>query len=203
MPDDIKVTEFLGEGGRANVYRADMNGIDVIVKVYKKEIAKKYLEKYNVDIAQYEFSRNEALYNLVKIKEYIARPYHIYAHDSEYTHSIVQEYVSGTILEDLIVELDCLPEEVLQAGYQIVKEAEKNGIHDLDISAGNLKVYKCEGLWKPKLYDFNLMSQYLFPVNPVLGFAIKVGIRKKSYRDYRSLKNWKRRGEKRLWLGRS
>ena len=203
LPDDIRVTEFIGEGGRAYVYRAEMDALDVIVKVYKRNVVKKYLEKYGVDIAQYEFDRNKALYSIANIKEYIAKPYRVYTQKSDSTHSIIQEFVTGTILEKLIIELDYLPKEILQAGYTIVREAEKNGIHDLDISAGNLMVKKVDGAWKPKLYDFNLMSQYLNPTNPILGLAIKCGIRKKSYRDYRSLKNWKRRGEKRFWLGRS
>ncbi len=203
LPDDIKVIEYIGEGRRAFVYKAKLSDADVIVKVYKKNSSEKYLKKYNFDIAQYEFDRNTSLYNIPQIQEYIAKPFRVYTADSIYTHSIIQEFVPGTILEDLIIELGNLPQEILEAGYHIVKHAEKNNIHDLDISAGNLKINNHAGIWKPKLYDFNLIPQYLYPPNLILGLAIKTGIRKKSYRDYRSLKNWKRRGEQRLWKGRN
>ncbi len=203
LPDDIRVINFLGEGGRTYVYQAQMDSQDVIVKVYKEEVAKKYFDKYNVDIALFEYERNQALYNLPKIREYIAKPFRLYSFTSGQTHSIIQERVTGTVLEDLIKKLGYLPKEILEAGYTIVKQAELNDIHDLDISVGNLVVNNIDGKWKPKLYDFNLMPQYLFPPNPIISLAIKTGIRKKSYRDYRSLRNWKRRGEKRIWIGRN
>jgi len=87
-----------------------------------------------------------------------------------------------------------LPQEVLKAGYEIVRTAESHGIHDLDISAGNILTVNCdegEG-WIPKLYDFNLLPQHMSPPNPFIAWGIKTGIRSKSHRDYRSLKNWQR-----------
>lgn len=203
LPRDIEIKKYLGKGGRANVYKAILDGNSVIVKIYRNEVAEKYLNKYKVDIAQYEYDRNTALYNLPQIAEFIAKPYRVYTLLSEYSHSIVQEYVSGVILENLIKELEYLPKETLEAGYKIVKEAERNGIHDLDISVGNVKVDKTEKGWMPKLYDFNIMPQYLFPPNNFVKMAYKMGFRKKSFRDYRSLRNWKRRGDKCIWIGRN
>lgn len=203
LPEDVEVRELLGQGGRAWVFKAKLDEKDVVVKVYDKGVADKYLERYNVDIAQFEFDRNKALFEISEIREYVAKPYRIYSSSSQYVHSIIQEHVSGTILERLINELGHLPKEVLDAGRTIVKHAEKYGLHDLDISAGNLMVNKSSGIWKPKLYDFNIMPQYLFPPNPIVGLGYKLGIRKKSFRDYRSLKNWERRGKQKKWIGRN
>ena len=203
LPEDIEIIEFLGEGGRALVYKAKLEGNTVAVKAYRKDVVEKYREKYAVDIAEFEFQRNQGLYSLDKIKPYIAKPYRLYSRQSEFTHSIVQEYVAGENLKILIKQLGYLPAEILKAGYNIVSEAEKNGIHDLDISVGNIMVNRREGEWKPKLYDFNLMPQYLFPPNPVAGLAIKLGLRSKSHRDYRSLKNWERRGKNKKWIGKN
>ncbi len=203
LPEDVKVSELLGQGGRAWVFKAKLNEKDVVVKVYDKDVADKYLEKYNVDIAQFEFDRNKALFEINEIREYVAKPYRVYPSSSQYVHSIIQEHVSGEILESLIKKLGCLPKEILDAGRLIVKHAERNGIHDLDISVGNLKINKSSGIWKPKLYDFNIMPQYLFPPNFIVGLGYKLGFRKKSFRDYRSLRNWDRRGRQKKWIGRN
>lgn len=202
-PDEVEVISFLGKGNRAYVYKAKLNELDVVVKVYKQNVINKYKHKYKVDIAEHEFNRNKKLYELSEIKKYIAKPYKLYSENSQFTHSIIQEYVSGTILEKLINKLGYLPHELLDVGYRIVSYAEQNNIHDLDISVGNVIAQELNGSWRPKLYDFNIMPQYLFPPNPIVGLAFKAGIRKKSFRDYRSLRNWDRRGKNKMWLGRN
>ena len=127
----------------------------------------------------------------------------MYTLSNIYSHSIIQEYVTGTILENLITDLGYLPKELLEIGYKLVRAAERSRIHDLDISVGNVMVNQVDGKWSPILYDFNIMPQYLFPPNPIVGLAFKFGIRKKSFRDYRSLRNWERRGKNKFWIGRN
>lgn len=203
LPGDIEIIDYIGQGGRAQVHSAMYEDKEVIVKVYDLEVIKKYQQTYNVDIAVYEHSRNKLLYALPEIKKYIAKPYKVYSASSEYTQCLVQERIYGESLLGLINRLGYLPDEILEAGHCIVETAEKNDVHDLDISVGNVMINKVEEKWVPTLYDFNIMPQYLFPPNPMVGLAYKLGIRKKSFRDYRSLRNWDRRGKNKKWLGRN
>ncbi len=191
LPADVEVTRFLGEGRRSFSYKGRHKGRDVVIKIYRKEFVQKYLQRYNVDIAEFEFTRNSRLYGIDAIRRYIAKPYKVFPVDGDYTHSFVQEYVEGITLEALVSRLGYLPQRVLQAGYRIVRVAESYGIHDMDISAGNILTVNHDGSWAPKLYDFNMMPQHVSPPNPFIAWCLKLGIRSKSHRDYRSLKNWR------------
>lgn len=194
LPAEIEVIGFLGKGRRSRSYKGKYGNQDIVVKVYYEEFVQKYIRKYNIDIAEFEFERNSTLYDIDAIKSYITKPYRFFPIGGNYTHSFIQEYVDGITLTGLVARLGYLPQEVLKAGYEIVRTAESHGIHDLDISAGNILTVNCnegEG-WIPKLYDFNLLPQHVSPPNPFIAWGIKTGIRSKSHRDYRSLKNWQR-----------
>ena len=203
LPDDIEIIDYIGSGRRAQVHSAKYDSKEVIVKVYGDDVIKKYRDSYNVDIAVFEHTRNKLLYALPEIKKHIAQPYKVYSASSGYTQCVVQERIYGESLHDVISKLGYLPDEILGAGRLIVNEAEKNGVHDLDISVGNVMIKKLDDKWHPTLYDFNIMPQYLFPPNPIVGLGYKLGIRKKSFRDYRSLRNWDRRGRQKRWIGRN
>lgn len=195
FPPEIQIKGYLGKGARSHVFEAILDEDIVIVKTYRKEVAQKYRDKYDIDIAEFEFGRNKSLYDLNEITKYIARPYRVYPASSEYTHCMIQEYISGRTLKDLIIELGHLPREVLDAGYHIVRKAEANGVHDLDISSKNVMIVEEGGELIPKLYDFNLMPQCKHAPNPFIWLAIKLGLRARSYRDYRNLKKWEKRGQ--------
>jgi predicted Ser/Thr protein kinase len=203
LPSEIKLLDFIGRGRRSFAYKAKYNGELAVIKIYRDEYIKKYFNKCNIDIAEFEFERNTKLYNIEKIRQYIAKPYKVFSKTSAYTHSFVQEFIEGITLKQLISELGYLPIEVLEAGYEIVRNAESNNIHDLDISVGNILVVKQGEIWLPKLYDFNILPQHMNPPNIFLATALRCGLRKKSYRDYRSLKNWERRGKQKYWIGRN
>lgn len=202
LPNEVQITGFLGRGRRSFSYKGKYNSKDVVIKVYRKEFIGKYRRKCNVDIAEFEYQRNSSLYNIDAIRPYIAAPYKVFSHDSGFTHSFIQEYVDGITLKKLISQSGCLPEEVLMAGYEIVRTAEAYGIFDMDISAGNIIVTQREGVWMPKLYDFNILPQHMSPPNLFIAFSIKAGLSKKSRRDYRSLRNWKKAGEYQRLSGR-
>lgn len=195
LPADVEIGEYLGTGGRAHVFVANLEGRRVIAKVYRDDAAAKYRQRYGVDIAEFEYQRNRALYAIDEIRLHIAIPYRVYPAGGEFTHCLLQECIDGRTLKDLVIDLGRLPVEVLDAGYRVVRAADAHGIHDLDISSKNVRVVEHDGELVLKLYDFNLMPQHLAPPNPFIGLALKLGLRGKSHRDYRNLKKWEARGK--------
>ena len=80
---------------------------------------------------------------------------------------------------------------MLEAGKHIVHLAESAGLHDLDLFYRNILVRQNGEGWVPVIHDFNLVPQHLFPPNPFLYLAYRFGIRKKSHRDYRCIRQWR------------
>jgi len=191
LPNELTIIKPLGEGRRSCVYLANMQGEHVVVKVYKQEYITKYRSQYNVNIGEFEFSRNSTAYQTDDLRQYVAKPYRLLQPAQGYELAFIQEYIDGIWLEDLMQQCHGLPNEVLQAGYRIVELAAKVGLYDLDIPPGNIRLIKDEsGRYVPKLYDFNLMPQHICPPNPFMALGFKLGLRSKNHRDYRSLKHW-------------
>lgn len=195
LPDDLTVINELGVGRRSVVYLASQAGAEVVVKAYKPEYIEKYQSQYGVNIGEFEYSRNKKLFDVESVNKFVAQPYQLLHPQNGYSLALVQEYVVGTLLLDLLQKLHYLPDEILRVGYLLVEEAAKQGLYDLDISPGNIQVLQDDdGTWYPKLYDFNLMPQHMQPPNPFMKIGFALGLRSKNYRDYRSLKDWKKRG---------
>ncbi|MEM8843831.1 MAG: hypothetical protein AAGB35_02200 [Pseudomonadota bacterium] len=191
LPDEVEISHELGFGRRSNVYLAKHEGRDVVIKVYKQTYIDKYQNQYKVNIGEFEFQRNKAAYDDEILNQYIAQPYSLLKPSDGYSLALIQEYVSGEWLTDYIERTKFLPEEVLQAGYLIVKEAARLGMYDLDISLGNIRIQQnVSGKWHPKLYDFNLMPQHIKPPNPFMALGFLLKLRSKNHRDYRSLQHW-------------
>ena len=190
LPEDIKIKNFLGHGRRSTVYAADMLGTTVVVKIYKETYVQKYADKYNADIAEFEYSRNKSFFSQDELKKYTAQPIKILKKDEGYSHSFVQEYIHGTDLKTFARKNGYVPDSVLEAGEKILYLAKKINMHDLDISPGNIKIRQVEKLWLPVIYDFNLMPQHLFPPNPIMALAFFTGLRNKSHRDNKSVRSW-------------
>lgn len=195
LPPDINIIQEIGSGRRSCVYLADYQGNDVVVKEYRSAYIEKYQQQYKVNIGEFELQRNTLAYDTESISQFVAKPYFLLTEEEGFTLAFVQEYVDGIWLEDLMTQYRGLPKETLEVGYHIVHEAAKIGLYDLDISPGNIRVKQdANGKWHPKLYDFNLMPQYIRPPNPFMALGFKLGLRSKNHRDYRSLKNWEHLG---------
>ncbi len=182
LPTEIEIIQELGSGRRSQVYLGKYLDQDVAVRVYRPEYIDKYQSKYKVNIGEFEFSRNKIAFETSTLTRYVAQPHRLLRPQQGYTLALIQEYVEGIWLEDLMHLSKGLPSEVLQAGYFIVEQAAKVGLYDLDIPPGNIRVRQnAEGKWQPKLYDFNLMPQHICPPNPFMSLGFKLGLRSKNH----------------------
>jgi len=192
FPSGLELESVAGEGRRSIVYKARYRAETVALKIYRPEFVEKYRKKYNVNIADFEMSRNEAFRRVPKLFRYAAKPLGVIGKDGKHSLAFLQEFINGITLMELGRKKGGLPGSVLQAGEVIVKEAEAVGLHDLDLFYKNILVREQEGVWYPVIYDFNLMPQYRYPPNPLLAFMYRTGLHKKSHRDYRCIAQWKK-----------
>lgn len=173
------------------VWAATYRGQAAVLKLYRDAFVCKYRERFGVDIARFEFSRNEAFRAVPGLARYAARPLALTGQDGAGPAGFVQERIDGVPLVELGRREGGLPRSVLEAGDRIVARAEAAGLHDLDLYYENVLLRRCDGEWLPALHDFNLLPQYLYPPNPFLAFAYRSGLRRKSHRDYRCIRQWR------------
>lgn len=190
LPADMLPLELAGQGRRSVTFKAEYRNRVVALKVYREEFTYKYQHRYGLNIARFEFQRNQAFYAINALRPFAARPIDTLGVDDDYSLCFVQEFLSGPTLVELAQSKRGLPESVLDAGQQICRLAEQAGLHDLDLFYKNVMVRKRNDHWLPVLHDFNLLPQYRYPPNPFLALAYLTGIRKKSHRDWRCLKGW-------------
>jgi len=190
LPQDLIVVSFAGHGRRSVTFKANYRGENIALKIYRDDFIQKYQKRYKLNIAEFEFFRNQAFYAVKALRPYTAKPIKVLGIDDGYSLCFLQEFIDGPSLVELAENNKGLPQSVLDAGQLICEQAETAGLHDLDIFYKNILVCQRDGVWLPVIHDFNLVPQYQFPPNPFLAFAYKTGIRKKSHRDWRCLKGW-------------
>ena len=193
LPDDITIDSYLGAGARAHVFKATLDQQPVVVKVYRPEAAGKYRKRYGLDIAEFEYQRNSALFAIDTIRAHIARPYAVFAQHSDYSHALVQQWVDGEQLGKLYRRVGYITDDLIEQGFAIVASASDAGLFDLDMNTGNVFVTREAGKQRLMLCDFNMVPQHLHPPNPALWLAYRLGIRPRSYRDRRNLQKWLQR----------
>ncbi|NND45891.1 MAG: hypothetical protein HKN58_11255 [Xanthomonadales bacterium] len=191
LPPDLEPISVAGKGRRSITFKASYRGDTVAMKAYRPEFIKTYRDKYDVNIGVFEMSRNRAFRKVPELLPYAAKPLAVIGHDGRYSLLFLQEFIDGIPLTTLAEQNKGLPDSVLESGETIVRAAEMNDLHDLDLFYKNIMVRKVRGAWQPVIHDFNQMPQHLFPPNPVLKLAFKSGARKFSHRDYRCLQEWR------------
>lgn len=192
LPPDLEPISVAGKGSRSVVFKASFRGDTVAMKAYRPKAIETYRKKYDVNIAVFEMSRNRAFRKVPELLPYSAKPLSVIGHDGRYSLLFLQEFVDGIPLVRLVKERHGLPDSLLEAGEKIVRAAEMNELHDLDLGPEDTLARQVKGVWQPVLHDFNLMPQHLFPPNPVIKVAFRSGARKFSHRDYRNLAEWRK-----------
>lgn len=190
LPQALEVLDIAGEGRRSVTYRANHRGEIIALKVYRQAFIDKYRQRFKLNIAQFEFDRNQAFYAVEGLRPYAAQPIGVLGIEDQYSLCFLQEFIEGPTLVELAQQHHGLPQSVLDAGLIICRTAETSGLHDLDIFYKNVMMRKQEGVWLPVLHDFNLLPQHLYPRNPFLALAYLTGLRRKSHRDWRCLRGW-------------
>jgi predicted Ser/Thr protein kinase len=190
LPENLVPTGLAGQGRRSVTFRAKYRDETVALKVYRKEFIHKYQQRYGLNIAQFEFARNQAFCAVEALRPYAAQPIKVLGVDDGYSLCFLQEFIDGPTLVELAQKNHGLPQSVLEAGRLICQQAEISGLHDLDLFYKNILVREQNGTWLPVIHDFNLVPQYQYPPNPFLAFAYLTGLRRKSHRDWRCLKGW-------------
>jgi hypothetical protein len=191
LPAGLQLERPLGAGRRSEVWAVRYRGEPAALKLYRDAFVEKYRNRYGIDIAVFEFARNQAVRAVPGLAPYAARPLAVIGRDDGCSPGFVQERIDGVPLPAFARRAGGLPDSVLEAGAFIVRRAEAAGLHDLDLYYENILLRERDGRWLPVLHDFNLLPQHLYPPNPFLAFAYRVGLRRKSHRDYRCIRQWR------------
>jgi MFS family permease len=195
LPPDITIGPVIGEGKRSITLRGVFHGEPVVLKVYRRQHVDKYRQRFSLNIAEFEYQRNLAFFSVDALRRFAAKPITVTGVDDSFSLCFIQELIEGITLTQLAEQMGCVPDETLRAGELIVRAAELEGLHDIDLTYDNILVRETESGWMPVIFDFNLLPQHLYPPNPVLAFAYRIGLRRKSHRDYRAIRDWSKLSE--------
>ena len=168
LPSELEPLEVAGKGRRSITFRVNYRGDLLAMKVYRPKFIESYRKKYNVNIAVFEMSRNRAFRKVPELLPFAAKPISVMGHDGRCSLLFLQEFIEGVPLIELAEQNKGLPDSVLEAGETIVKVAEHNGLHDLDLDYKKILIREQAGIWLPVVHDFNLMPQHKHPPNPIL-----------------------------------
>ena len=85
LPENLVPVSLAGEGRRSATFEAKYHNEVIALKVYRKEFIQKYQQRYGLNIAQFEFTRNQAFYALEELRPYAARPIKVLGLDDRHS----------------------------------------------------------------------------------------------------------------------
>jgi serine/threonine protein kinase len=196
---EVRILEKLGEGGRSVVYGGEWRGRQVALKVYKPSAVKNHNKRHHLNIAEFEFQRNKAIYELPGLSDYVAQPLHYWVHSD--VCAMIQERLIGPLYyfyyRDHKGQVSPCFKQHLHTILDLTHDA---GLFDVDLHAFNVIVDESNGEPIPKLFDFNLIPFHERPGLSMSKLLLKLGLTNKGTRDKRLLKNFDKiaRREKKL-----
>jgi len=192
---EAHLQEKLGEGGRSVVYGGEWRGQQVALKLYKPKAIKSHSMHHPQNIAEFEFHRNKAFYDVPGLSIYVARPLHYWVDPD--VCALVQERLAGSLyyfyFRDHKGKVSPGFKQHLQT---IINLAHDAGLFDVDLHSFNVFVDESSGEPMPKLFDFNLIPFHERPGFSMSKSLLKLGLTEKASRDNRLLKNFDKIGRR-------
>ena len=184
---EARIIRKLGEGVSCIAYRAEWQGREVALKLYKAGAIERHHRLVGEDIGRYEHERNSAFYRAPGLRRYVAEPLAYLA--SPGLSASMQELLVGPLYYEQHRASGGVVDEALFAHVrEIVRLAHDAGLDDVDCHAGNFVVVReSSGELVPKLFDFNFIPFYVHAPNPLVWLALKLGIIDRAWRDRRKL----------------
>ncbi len=185
---DARITGKLGEGVSCVVYKAEWDGREVALKLYKAGSIERHARLHDQELARFEYERNLAFYEAPGMARYVARPYAYLS--TAGISALIQEKLDGRLYYHRY-QAGELTEAVFEHVRKIVELSHAAGLYDIDLHSGNMMVVESDdGELMPKLFDFNFIPFYIHPPNPGVAILLKLGLIDRRFRDLRKLKRF-------------
>lgn len=189
---EVRILERLSDGTVATVYRADLCGSPVALKIFKPRSIRRHAGRNPLNIAEFEYRRNRAFYEAPGLVRYVTRPIG-YFHTPGIS-AVVQELLRGELYYDYHRERAAEDPARIDALFthirRIVKLAHASELFDLDLHPLNVMVVQELGEPIPKLFDFNRIPFYEHPRNPLEALLLRTRLLDMGSRDRRKLRQF-------------
>jgi serine/threonine protein kinase len=189
---EVRILERLSDGRVATVYRADLRGSPVALKIFKPRSIRRHAGRNPFNIAEFEYRRNRAFYEAPGLVRYVARPIGFF--HTPGVAAVVQELLRGELYYDYHrtggAEDPARIEALFAHIRRIVELAHESDLFDLDLHALNVMVVQERGEPIPKLFDFNRIPFYEHPRNPLEALLLRTRLLDLGSRDRRKLRQF-------------
>lgn len=190
--DEVRVLEHLSDGLMTRVYRAELRGSPVALKMFRPRSFRRHAGRSRLGIAEFEYRRNRAFYDAPGLARYVARPLGYFR--APEVSAVAQELLRGELYYDFHRKSGSRdpahPDGLLAHVRRIVELAHGAGLFDLDLHALNVMVVRERGETIPKLFDFNRIPFYERPRNPLEALLLRTGLLDAGSRDRRKLRQF-------------
>jgi hypothetical protein len=202
---EVRILERLDDGKVTTVYRADLRGSPVALKIFKPRSIRRHAGRSPLNIAEFEYRRNRAFFEAPGLARYVTRPIG-YFH-APGVSAVVQELLRGKLYYHYHRTEGAEDPARLEALFahirRIVKLAHESELFDLDLHALNVMVVQEVGEPIPKLFDFNRIPFYEHPRNPLEALLLRTRLLDVGSRDRRKLRQFHDFRRLESWLNRS